>query len=455
MLIVNIIIGLIGLGIVIIIHEAGHFIIAKASGITVEAFSVGWGKKLFGVQRGETEYRLSLIPLGGYCKMKGEEQLLKAWENKENTIPKEEGSFFKASPWKRIAVVVAGPTANLLFAVLVFSIIWSVGFTIRTFDNKVILASEYADTEEQQVYPADRAGLKTGDEIVAIGGQPVRHYQDLQELVGKSAGETLTMTVEREQRRVQLSITPQLDPDTGMGKIGVYAWVKPVVGRVQENSAAAIAGLQPGDRIIAVDGEEIQHSLDVFEVMENNPEELTLTYQRNGEKQTTTLMIPYGEQGNPQLGFSFATEEFGTPQVNGLQALGKGFEETGNTLSLVFKSIGLLFQGINLREAVSGPIRITYFVGQVASQGFQLGVKSGFTYLFRFLSILSVAVFVMNLLPIPALDGGQFILYLGEGLSNRELRPRLVYRYQVIGISIIIGLILFTTFNDIFYLIQQ
>ncbi len=321
-MILNIIIGLIGLGIVIIVHEAGHFIVAKLSGIRVEAFSVGWGKKLIGIQRGETEYRLSLIPIGGYCKMSGEEQLMKAWQENEERIPKEKGSFFSVSPWRRIAVVVAGPVFNLLFAVFVFFLLWYAGFTIRTYDNRVILASEYqADASVE--YPADRAGLQTGDRIIAIDGKDVRHYQDIQEQVAKSPGEELTMTVRRNEQTIMLRITPRLDKNTGAGKIGVYSWIDPVIGNVQDNSSADIAGLQSGDRILSVTGKPVEHTLQLIEQFENNPEKVTVSYRRNGETHETTMVVPYDENGNPNIGFSFAPKVFQTPDLNLFQEIGR------------------------------------------------------------------------------------------------------------------------------------
>lgn len=455
MILINILIGLIGLGIVIIVHETGHFIAAKSAGITVEAFSVGWGKKLIGIKRGETEYRLSLIPLGGYCKMRGEDQLLKAWQNEADSIPKEKGSFFSVSPWKRILVVLAGPIFNLLFAVLVFTLLWYIGFTIQTFDNKIIPASKYQFEDHPTEYPADKAGLQAGDRIVAINDKPVEHYQEIQEIVAQSAEETLRMTVERDGRQLHITITPQMDKNTGVGKIGVYAWIEPVIGTVQSGSAADRAGLRQGDRLLSVDDQEIGNSMDLLQALSDGPEKISLEYRRNGEVRETSFVLPYDEQGNPQLGFSFAPLEYETPDMGLFEAIGNGITETGNMLSLVVKSIGLLFQGINVREAVSGPIRITYYVGEVASQGFKLGVWNGITSLFRFLSVISIALFFMNLLPIPALDGGQFILYFLEGITGKELRPRLVYRYQIIGVSLIFMLVIFTTFNDIFYLIQR
>ena len=453
-MIVSIILGIIGLGIVILVHETGHFIAARLAGIEVEAFSIGWGPKLLSWRRGKTEYRISAFPIGGYCRMKGEHVLREAWKSDAKSIPKEPGSFFSAAPWKRILVSVAGPGANLFFAVLVLSIIWLAGFDIQTFGNKIILLSDYPLAERtEQTYPADKAGLKTGDRIVSVGGKEIRHYRDLQEAVSVAAEKTMSVTVLRNGRRITTQITPEMDPQTGIGRIGVYAWIEPVIGTVQEGSPADQAGLRPGDRIVRVNGREIEHTLQFSEMVQTRPDTLNLRYERNGRQYSIELTPQYtGEEGRPSIGIAFATEEFRSPRIGPIRALGKGFAETGETIVLTIKSIGLLFKGIGVRESLVGPIRITYYVGEVASQGFKQGIASGFSGMFRFLSLLSVAIFFMNLLPIPALDGGMVILFLIEMIRGRGLKPKVVYRYQTIGITLILGLLLFATFNDVFFL---
>ena len=452
-MIVSIILGIIGLGIVILVHETGHFIAARSAGIEVQTFSIGWGPKLLSWKRDKTEYRISAFPIGGYCKMKGEHVLREAWKSEKDTIPKEPGSFFSAPPWKRILVSVSGPGANLIFAVLVLSFIWLVGFNIQTFGNKIILLSDYPlNGRTEEVYPADKAGLETGDRIVSVGGKDIRHYRDLQEAVSVAGGKTMSITFVRNGERITSKITPEMDPQTGIGRIGVYAWIKPVIGSVQENSPAAKAGLQPGDRIVRINGKEIEHTLQFSEILKNRPDELDIIYERTGTRNSVQLSPIYDEAGNPSMGISFAAEEFRSPRMGPIRALGEGFTETGETMALTVKSIGLLFRGIGVRESLVGPIRITYYVGEVASQGFQQGIASGLSGMFRFLSLLSVAIFFMNLLPIPALDGGMVILFIIEMIRGRGLKPKVIYRYQTIGITLILGLLIFATFNDVFFL---
>jgi len=158
MIIVKILLGLFGLGIVVFVHELGHLICARLAGIDVEAFSIGWGRPLFKKKIKGVEYRLGMFPVGGYCKMRGENEFKEAWENNASGIEPVQGTFFGASPWRRIVVSFAGPLFNMLFAVLVLSCIWGGGFEVQTLDSRIVLASEL---NTDMVYPADEAGFKT------------------------------------------------------------------------------------------------------------------------------------------------------------------------------------------------------------------------------------------------------------------------------------------------------
>lgn len=455
MIAVDILIGLIGLGLVIFVHESGHFIAAKLSGIRVEAFSIGWGKKLASFSYKGTEYRISMLPIGGYCKMKGEDLLRKAIENDEERVEPEEGSLFSVSPLKRLVTYLAGPASNLLFAVIVMSFVWLVGFTYQSVGNRVILLTSFPKVASQKSYPANRAGLETGDRIVAVNGRQVRNFQELERAIAPNPDQRLALTVRRKGKDITLHITPELDKNTGAGLIGVSAWVDPVVGSVKKGSAAYIAGLEKGDRIETANGKKIQNTMDFAALLRGQPNTLALTYLRGGTMHHTTLIPSYGSGGQAHTGISFKISTYHSRAVGLFGAVGKGVQETGNTLGLTVKSIGLLFRGINFQQAVSGPIRITYYVGEIATQGFKFGVGEGLTNLLRFLSILSVALFFMNLLPIPALDGGLIVLTLVEFFSGKMVRPKFFYRYQVIGFILIFGLLILTTFNDISFLIKQ
>lgn len=451
----GIVLGLLGLGIVVFVHEAGHFIAAKASGIEVEAFSIGWGRPILRRRIGRTEYRLGIFPIGGYCKMKGEELFRKALEEKADRIETEKGSLFSVSPLKRIVTYAAGPLANLVFAMVVLSVLWYAGFTFNTFENRIVLLSDYPAIFGPGLNPADEAGLKTGDRVIAIDGKKVSHYADLQEMVALLAGKEVPFTIARDGEEMVLKVTPALDTATGTGKIGVSAWIDPVVAEVQPDSAAGIAGLKSGDTIIAARGEEISNYLDLYSIIDASPGRAELVYLRDGTRGRTVIIPDYDDAGEPVLGISFSGLTIRSEELSLPAAFLKGSGEAISTFFLTIKGIKSLFSGVNVREAVSGPIRITYMVGEVAGQGFSESFSAGLTNLFRFLSLISVALCFGNLLPIPALDGGLILLSLVEAVRGSQVSPKTFYRYQTAGFFIIIMILIFTTFGDITYLIKR
>ncbi len=449
-MLLNVLIGLIGLGIVVFVHEAGHLIAAKAVGIEVETFSIGWGRKLAGFNFKGTEYQISVFPFGGFCKMKGEVLLQRAWDEGADRIPEEKGAFFSARPSQRILVAAARPLVNLLFAILVLSVIWGIGFSVMTFENRIVLAADYSSDGEQM--PAAAAGLETGDRIVAIDATETRSFRQIQERVAQSAGREISLTVERNGDRFERTLVPQLDTSSGAGLIGIYPWIDPVVAAVSEGSPAEIAGVRPGDRIDSAAGQQIRHSMEFLNVMGRTGRRVPIELQRNGQQVQTEIVPGSREDGGLYLGITFQAVEMPSPSLTPPEALARGTREAFSTLALTVRSIALLFQGVDLTQAVAGPIRITYFVGEVATAGLSGGIGGGLRAFFNFLSLVSIALFFMNLLPIPVLDGGQILLYTVEGISRRPLHPKLVYRYQMIGTAIILTLIVFAFFSDILFL---
>jgi len=451
-MIVTILLGILGLGVVVFVHELGHFIAAKICGITVEAFSLGWGRVLFAYTWRGTEYRLSLLPIGGYCKMKGEELFKQAIHEDRKEIPHEEGSLFSVSVWKRMFTYAAGPLFNFIFAVLVLSVIWFGGFNIHTYENRIIMISDYPEIFAQQDNPADEAGLKTGDRIVAIGSNSIETYSDLQRIIAQSPQKDLSMTILRGGTEIGTTITPELNLDTGAGRIGVAAWIETFISEVEDGSSAAAAGLRPGDRIIAAGGVPVAHTLGLYSALTSRPSTVDITYERDGNRFSTVLVPLYGEEDTIELGLSFQSIVQSSPGLNPVQSLARGTREAIQTFVLTIKGVALLFSGVNVRKAVSGPVRITYLVGEVATQGFEQGIASGFSTLFRFLSLLSVALCFGNLLPIPALDGGFLVLSVVELIKGNSVSPRTFYRYQTVGFIIIMLILFLTTFSDISYL---
>ena len=448
-MIINILIGLIGLGIVVSVHEFGHFIAAKLTGIEVEAFSLGWGKPIYRHRFKVTEFRLSVFPIGGYCKMKGEEMFQKALNDGSDNIPRDEGSLFAAHPLKRIITYLAGPGFNFIFSIIILAFIWFVGFTTYTFENKVILVSDYHAIAQEESYPADSAGIKTGDRITVINGRPVNSFYDIQNYISQNPDKEISLTLERNGKTIETTVTPRLDKSTGAGYIGISAWITPVIGWIQPESSAAIAGLLVGDRIISANGTPIEHQVQLASIIGGNPRQLEIVYERNGNRKTVTLIPHVNENGEPIIGVSFAGVEIPSPELNIFQAIGRGAEETFTTLALSIKSIGLFFKGIDVKEAVAGPVKLTYYMGEAASAGFQSGIGEGLSNFFRFMSLISVALGFMNLLPIPVIDGGMIVFNIVELITGRPPRTKALYRYQMIGSFIILLLLLLAVFSDL------
>lgn len=446
---VNVLVGLVGLGLVVFVHELGHLVAAKATGITVEAFSVGWGRKIWSFTRGGTEYRISWLPLGGYCKMQGEHALLRAWQDHSSAINVEKGDFYAARPWQRILVLISGPGVNFLFAVIVLAAIAIIGYSSYSFPNRIVLADEYQPGTEA---PARAAGLESGDYVTTIDEREIRSFRDLQMIVSRSAQRELNLTYRRNGTEQTTVIVPALDQNTGAGRIGVFPWVEPVVAAVTEGSPADMAGLRAGDRILAVGDTRVHHTVALDHAIRGaRQSSVTLRVQRGGAEENVQLVPGVTESGHPYVGIAYETVEIRSPDFGLFSGLAEGARQSIQTLVLTIRGIGLLFAGVDLNQALMGPARITYLVGEVAAEGFRVGIGAGLLSFFNFLSLISITLFFMNLLPIPALDGGQIVLTFVEILSRRPLHPRLVYRYQVIGNVIILGLLFFAVFNDILF----
>ena len=448
MVAVKIALGLLGLGIVVFIHELGHFLAARLVGIDVEAFSIGWGNPILKKKIGDVEYRLGMFPLGGYCKMRGDNEFKEAWENRASGIEPVKGTFYGTSPLRRIVVCFAGPLFNLLFAVLILSLIWGIGFEVNTLDSRIVLAS---DVSADATFPADAAGFKTGDRIIEVNGRKTNYYHEVQQNIATNPDKLLPVTVDRGGETISLLVKPDLDKSTGAGRIGVYFWADPLVDEIVGGSDAAIAGLLPGDLIIRVNGETITHTIDFMKAVDSSPPVAKIDYIRDGAEQTAELVL----SADGSLGIIWPRVQYRTPSLSPPGALAKGVSEGWNTLLVSLKSLTLLFKGIDVTEAVSGPVRITYMVGDVAAEGFGQSFGTGLRSLADFIALISIALCVMNLLPLPVLDGGQIILFTVEIIRRKPLHPRAIGVFQTLGVVLICGLMLFALFGDILYLSRR
>lgn len=467
----TIILGLLGLGVVVLVHELGHYAAARATGIEVETFSIGWGPKIASFRHKGTEWQISAFPVGGYCRMRGEDAFRRAITEKLEHIPEDKGSFYGASPLRRILVALSGPIANIIFATIVFSIVAAVGYTVYTTPAKIILVSELESHSKASNYlnnektgdgtgagdqaaqnAADIAGLQSGDVILSLAGKPVHDYADLQMIVGSNPGKPLSVEFERQGKTYLATITPRLDPETGTGKIGVYSWVEPIISTVTQGSAASIAGLAPLDRIVSFSDKSVQHSMDVYSALSDRPERVKIIYERAGARIDTEAVLSWeGSSERSGLGIGFASIKKVIRTYGATAILQSGFKETASTISMTVKGLGTLFRGTKVFSALSGPARITWMVGRTTTESVKQEGPAGLVHVFNFLAFLSVGLFIMNLLPIPALDGGLILMFIMELVRKKPLKARTIMKFQFAGTAFILALFALATFGDILF----
>ena len=464
----TIIYGLLGLSIIVFIHEAGHFAAARIFGVKVESFSIGMGPVLLHKLIGGTDYRLSLIPFGGYCGMKGEKDFQNAMEKGLDTIAAETDSFYGIHPFKRLCIAFAGPFANFLSALIALSIIAMTGYDYYTTSNKIILAEDLPNPKAEfgiQTFPASRAGLQTGDRIIAVNGKSIAYFSDIVENVSLNAGTMLRIDAERNGQILQFTLTPETDKSSGAGKIGIVSWIDPIIENTADGSAAQRANLQTGDRITELNGQTVRNTIDLFKAAANL-QEADIVYERGGKTYTARLTAESAEDSesgeknaidekteknetNLLRGISWKVERVHSKTYSFFPAFVQGAKETGKMIAVTIKGIGLLFKGVDVKQAVSGPIGITIMLGESAKTGFSAGFRAGTVTVLNFTAVISLSLFLMNLLPIPILDGGLILFALIELIRGKGLKPKTLYKIQFIGVAFIAVLFVFGMFADI------
>lgn len=403
------------LGFLILIHEAGHLIVAKLCKVTVNEFAIGFGPTIWKKKKGETLYALRLIPLGGFVSMEGEE------ERSDN-----EGSFSKASIPKRIAIVLAGGMVNIIFGLLVYFIL------VSSMGNYVSQRVEVVDEN----YGAAKAGIMANDEIKKINGTKIRNRNDITEMLEKSKGEELTITVERDNELIDVKVTPTAIPnkDTGiyLGASGEELTTEIVA--IDSDSPAQKSGLEVNDVILKVDGKDVEG--DPYKVVEyikeNETDNCIFTIQRGEETKEISLTpdIVY----TYMLGIQFAKAE-----NNFINNIYYGFWDTVDFSVSIIDNLKMLFSGNVDANQLMGPVGISGVVANTT------GI-SDFIYI---IALISLSLGVTNLLPFPPLDGGKVVIYLIEAVRRKPMKENTEIAIQMFGFAILIALSIYVTYNDI------
>jgi regulator of sigma E protease len=435
------------IGVLILVHELGHFAVARLTGVGVERFSIGFGPVLLRWRGKETEYCLSLIPMGGYVKMMGEESPIEGGE----ALPYDAGKAFALKPlWARFLIVFAGPAMNFVLAVIIFTIVFA------TFGRPVWPAVVGRVNEGS---PAAAAGLKTGDTIVAVNDRPVRYWEDLERPLADSDGRPITARVKRDSTEQTATVTPRRktisDPIFGERRevwdIGAGPQLIPQISSVLPDSPAQRGGLQTGDVVLAVGGQPVFTPEDLVEAIRTRPgQPLPITVERDGRTLALTVTPRQVSEKSPTTGqestvgkidAGIATKSVRFEPYGPLASIEHGVVRTWDVTVLTLKGFWKLVSRQIDSSNIGGPIQIATEAGRQAKEG--LGPLAIFT------AFISVNLAVLNLLPVPMLDGGHLFFFLIEAVLGRPLSLKKREAAQQLGFVLLMLLMVYALWNDL------
>ena len=457
-MILNVILAILVLSIIIIVHEFGHLIIAKANGVHVLEFAVGMGPKLLTIKKGETKYSFSLFLFGGYCMMLGDEYMemavtdsLDADEDDEDFEDKKEAakkefakkydesrSYDNKSVWARIAITLAGPVFNFFLALVCsIIIIGNIGYDPATIDY-------VADNSV-----ASTAGLEEGDLILAINNDKINFAREYNFFINYHADETFTITYLRDGQKYKTTITPEYQV-TSKYLLGLMISENCGVSSVSEDSAASEAGFKDGDVIKSVNGNEVSTNTEITDyITSSNGEEMTFVVSRNGEDVTLVATPRLSESEGYVTGFSCYGQRV---KLSPIQSVKYAFLEVGYDIGTVVDSLGMLFTGKLSVNNLSGPVGTVSAMSEIVEESKSDGAFYVFLNLINLCGLISANLGVMNLLPIPGLDGGKLIFLLIEAVRGKPIDKKYAGIVTIIGVIFLVILMVYVLFHDIYSL---
>jgi regulator of sigma E protease len=416
------------LGVLIFVHELGHFLMARRIGVRVLTFSLGFGPKLLSFKRGDTEYCVSVIPLGGYVKMAG--------ENPEETRTGAPDEFLSKSKWQRFQVLVMGPVMNLALALVVMTFVLYQGATVAAVeDQPVIVGSVLPD------YPAAQAGIQPGDRVISIDGEQVATWKDLPMAVAPKANRSIPILIMRDGRTMTVNVTPKAQGKYEIGDIGILPVLHPEIATVNPGEPAAEAGLQPGDVVLAAGGvKDIAYKplLEMIKAHDSKPLPLEI---KRGDQVLHITVTPRKNGENARIGSQIYEVERKTITPTFGEAIQLSAKQNWEWSVMILKTLGGLFVGDTPVKQLMGPIGIADMSGTAATMGW--------IELFRLLAMISVNLGLLNLMPVPVLDGGHIAILALEGLSRRDFSMKVKEKMLLAGFVLLVTLMVTVIYNDL------
>jgi regulator of sigma E protease len=423
------------LGVLIFVHELGHFVMARRVGVRVLKFSLGFGPRLVGFTRGDTEYVISAIPLGGFVKMAG--------ENPDDPRSGRDDEFLSKSKWERFQILIMGPLMNLILAVVVTAGVLMNGAEIPVFQSKPPVVGQVTPDS-----PAARAGIQRGDRILTVAGRDVDTWEQFFIAVGTRAGREIEFGVLRDGKEFTVRATPAPQTRFEIGDVGVLPDTHPNVALLMPGAPAEKAGLKVGDVIHRVDGVTItlrEQLIAAVSKKANTP--VTMAVVRDGSPidvivtpEANTGRCPSLPQGQGCIGISIG-EEVTRINPGPIDAIGMSIKRNYDSAGLIFMTIGQLITRETSTRQLMGPLAIAQLSGESAEQGW--------VPLFALMASISLNLGLLNLLPIPVLDGGHIFIMALEGLARRDFSLKVKEKMFLAGFAVLLMLMVTVIYNDL------
>jgi regulator of sigma E protease len=425
------------LGVMILVHEFGHFAVAKLLGVRVEVFSIGFGKRLIGFKRGDTDYRISALPLGGYVKMTGVNAIDLPEESSESSNDTE--AFLKHPRWQRLLIAIAGPVANLVLAVGLMTALFAIHHEIPYGLHGPAVVGWCLPG-----YPAEQAGIKEGDRIVQIGDVSNPTWQDVHNKVLISPDQPLKVTVLRGGQQLAFTVQPKAE---GKQKSGDAGWVpnQPfVVTMIEPGMPGEAAGMKQGDEILSANGTPIRNTAAMQLYLQSNKEmPVQLEVLRNGQKMTLTVhpRLTASERGEAYR-IGFGSQPVQVEKLPLLEAFSRSVDDCKKFSMLIFELIGRMVENKVSVKQMSGPVEIALTSGEVVRSG-------SLNDMIAYMAMISLNLGLLNLLPIPILDGGLIAMLLVESLMRRDIKESIKLRLYQAAFVFLVLFACIVIFNDV------
>ena len=416
------------LGVLIFVHELGHFIMARRIGVRVLTFSLGFGPKLLSIRRGDTEYCISAIPLGGYVKMAG--------ENPEDARTGADDEFLSKTKWQRFQVLVMGPVMNLVLALVVMAVVLYQGAKVPSFQEEPVVIGSFEPNSVAQA-----AGLQIGDRIVSVDGNTVANWEEFSMAILPKAKRSVSLIVERNGQAMEKQVVPVAVGKFELGETGLRPIMRPQLVTISPGEPASEAKLMPGDVVVAVNAERTPTRERIIEIIKGHENQPLMFEILRGGQTIEVSVTPRKTEGMVRIGSQISPTELRDIQPGFLEAIKMSAQQNWEWSTLIVRTLIGLFTRETSVKQLMGPVAIADLSGSAAEQGW--------VQLFSLMAMISLNLGLLNLMPIPVLDGGHIAILALEGLSRRDFSMKVKEKMLLAGFVLLLMLMVTVIYNDL------